>query len=108
MSRGPGVVQMAVLRSLLLDRHGPVAVTAGDRSIWRGMAGIAQVVRGEIPSADRAQVRRAVRALEWAGYVNVARGFPITDQDGRPVGHQQNLVRLTDQGMEYIAQRGAL
>lgn len=105
MSRGAGAIQITVMQALLLAALAPLAVPDGEGKLWHGMAGVAEVVRQQRPELERATIRRAVRALERAGYIDVMRGQVIIDAKGRQVGHAQNLVRLNDRGHTYLTAR---
>jgi hypothetical protein len=106
MSRGPGKTQMLVLRALLLSALATGAVEAEDGTLWHGMSGITTDIRMMEPGLDRATIRRAVRALERAGYVDVKRGrVMVSAGTGQQIGHAQNLVRLNDRGHAYLQSR---
>jgi hypothetical protein len=99
-------MQMLVFSALLLTALSHEIVEDDDGTQWHSMTGIAHDVQLQEPGIELATIRRAVRSMERAGYIDVKRGCAIVSTEtGRQVGHAQNLVRLSDHGYEYFRAR---
>jgi hypothetical protein len=99
-------MQMFISKALILTALSDDIVEDGDGTEWHTMAGLARDVRLGEPRIQHAAIRRAVRSMEQAGYVEVKRGCAVVSaRTGRQIGHAQNLVRLTERGHEYFRAR---